>query len=205
MPPFQLKKKNPSLKNHGGAGGTKRYSGTVFADKSTNIPIAFVIDNTETRLLFERNPDPVEEGDENQMWLWLPDLPGFYERGIYAIWNPAKSGTLLGKHFEIYSDHKSGVSSSYEPTDKTIKVVFEDVADDVPVAEPVVAEPVLTLEQSVMATITSVPQNVKTILKAIQIKNPLATKSDINSIIYKNSKTLKKTTIAGVSAPLWSV
>jgi uncharacterized protein YaiI (UPF0178 family) len=75
------------------------------------------------------------------------------------------------------------------------EVVFEDVP---------VAKPVLTLEQCVMATITSVPQNVKTIFKAVQINYPIATKSEINSIIYKNSKTLKKTVIEGVSAPLWS-
>jgi len=206
------KQKKPTYKNHGGGMGAKRYAGTMIADKSTNIPIAFVIDGTETRLLFEKNPDPQrggEDDDSNEMWLYLPDIPGFHERGVVAKWSPQRKGKLLGKHFEIYYDHKSGAEMSYEPTEKTIKVVFEEPSEALVVAEPiaeVVAEPVAqTLEQCVMATLCWVPQNVKTILESVQSKFPTATKTIINSIIYKNTKTLKKHTMEGVSAPLWSV
>jgi hypothetical protein len=215
---LQKKQKKPTYKNHGLGLGAVRYEGTVIADKTSNKPLYFIIDKTEKRLPFIPCEDPQYDDEDDELWLWLPDIAGFHENGVLAKWNPNHSGNLLGKKFEIYYSHKSGCQMSYEPTDKTITVVFEEpiaeVLDEPPpldmsealvVAEPV-AEPVAqTLEQCVMATICSVPQNVKTILKSVQSKFPTATKTNINSIIYKNTKTLKKHTIEGVSAPLWSL
>jgi hypothetical protein len=80
-------------------------------------------------------------------------------------------------------------------------IVIEETLDDEPEA---VAVPT-TLEQCVMASLSPVPQNAKTLLATIKSKFPCATKSDINSILYKNTKTIKKTIEQGVSAPLWSV
>ena len=63
----------------------------------------------------------------------------------------------------------------------------------------------VNLEQCVMASLSPEPQNVKTLLKAVQSKIATATKSDINSILYKNIKTLNKTMVEGVSAPMWNI
>ena len=63
----------------------------------------------------------------------------------------------------------------------------------------------VNLEQCVMASLSPEPQNVKMLLKAVQSKIATATKSDINSILYKNIKTLKRTMVEGVSAPMWNI
>jgi hypothetical protein len=59
------------------------------------------------------------------------------------------------------------------------------------------------IESALMSCLSDVPQNARTLLKAVQSIFPTANKSNINSLLYK--MPLKKTVIQGVSAPLWSI
>ena len=60
------------------------------------------------------------------------------------------------------------------------------------------------LEKKVMDTVCAKPRTVKDMLKMIKGEFPTATKHDINRILYKNNKKLKRVATGEKTAPLWS-
>jgi hypothetical protein len=60
------------------------------------------------------------------------------------------------------------------------------------------------LEQKVLDAVGTKPRTAKDILKAIKDEFPTTNKQDINRILYKNNKKLKRVETGEKSAPLWS-
>jgi hypothetical protein len=60
------------------------------------------------------------------------------------------------------------------------------------------------LEQKVLDAVGTKPRTAKDILKAIKGEFPTTNKQDINRILYKNNKKLKRVETGEKSAPLWS-